>query len=457
MQAHASLEEKRFSGRGLVKLIVPLMIEQLLAVTVGIADTMMVAGVGEHAVSAISLVDSINYLLIFLFSALATGGSVVASQYLGRRDHENACDTARQLVYSNIFISLLLAALAIAFNAAVLKLIYGALSPDVMENAQKYFFLSALSYPFLALYNAGAALFRSMGNSKISMIASLAMNAVNLCDNAVLIYVFKLGVVGAGVATLISRALAAVIVTWLLLDSRREIYLKNILRVNFKPAIVRSILKIGIPSGLENSLFQFGKLLVAGIVSAFGTAAIASNAICGSINSFVCVPGGAIGLALITVVGQCVGADRIDLARKHTRTLMLWAYITTAAVCAVLFAFARPVLGMFNLSEESIQMSLSVIRVFCVFQAVVWPISFPFPNALRAAGDAKFTMWVALIAMWACRVGLSYVFTYVPFFAKLFGFPLMGIYFAMYCDWIVRDVLFIWRWLSGRWTRHKVI
>ena len=457
MQTEAAHIEERFSTRGLVRLMLPLVIEQLLAVSVGLADTVMVSGVGEHAVSAISLVDSINFLLIQLFSALATGGAVVAAQYIGRRDRRNACDTARQLTYSTTLIAVLLAAVAIALNGQVLRLIYGSLEPAVMENAKKYFFLSALSYPFLALYNAGAALFRSMGNSKVSMLASLAMNVVNLAGNALLIYGFHLGVVGAGAATLVSRMLAAVIVIRLLADPHQEIFLSHILRFDFKPGIVRSILKVGIPNGLENSIFQVGKLIVAGLVSTFGTTAIASNAICNSLNGFVCVPGNAIGLGIITVVGQCIGAGRVDLARKYVRKLMLWIHICSGALCLTLFAFAGQVLRIYNLTPESLEMSRTVVRWFAVFQTFTWPTSFPFPNALRAAGDARFTMIVSMVSMWLCRVGLCYVFTYVPFFARLFPFPLLGVFFAMFVDWIFRDVFFLARWAGGKWEKRAVI
>ena len=449
--------EARFSDRGLIRLMLPLVIEQLLAVSVGLADTVMVSGVGEHAVSAISLVDSLNFLLIQLFSALATGGAVVAAQYIGRADRKNACETARQLTYSTTLIAVLLAAVAIALNGPILRLIYGSLDAAVMENARRYFFLSALSYPFLALYNAGAALFRSMGNSRVSMLASLAMNAVNVAGNAVLIYGFHLGVVGAGAATLVSRALAAVIVTRLLADPHNEIYLDRLLHIDFKPGIVRSILRVGVPNGLENSIFQVGKLIVAGLVSTFGTTAIASNAICNSINGFVCVPGNAIGLGLITVVGQCMGAGRSDLARRYVRKLMLWIHLCSGALCLGLFVFAGQVLRIYNLTPESLEMSRTVIRWFAVFQTFTWPTSFPFPNALRAAGDARFTMIVSMVSMWLCRVGLCYVFTYVPFFARLFPFPLLGVFFAMFVDWIFRDAFFLTRWAGGKWEKHALI
>ena len=268
-----------FSKEDLRKLIVPLVIEQLLAVTIGMADTMMVANVGEAAVSGISLVDSLNILLIQIFSALATGGAVVASQYLGRQDRENACGAAKQLVYACAAISILVGGLAMLGGKHLLSLIFGAVEPDVMRNAETYFWLSALSYPALAIYNAGAALFRSMSNSRVSMMTSIAMNLVNISGNAILIYAFNMGVAGAGLASLVSRILGAVVMMVLLRNRHNLIFIGHLFRYRFDWPMVRSILHIGVPNGLENGMFQVGKVLVSSLIAVFGTSAITANAI----------------------------------------------------------------------------------------------------------------------------------------------------------------------------------
>ena len=297
-----------FSANDLKKLILPLIAEQFLAITVGMADTVMVSSVGEAAVSGISIVDQINTLLIQVFAALATGGAVVASQYLGRRERNHAVESAKQLYYVTLLLSLFIGVVCVVTNRGLLSFIYGRVEPDVMENAATYFWLSALSYPFIALYNAGAALFRSMGNSKVSLYASLGMNVINIGGNALLIYGLHWGVAGAAAASLLSRLAAAVMVTVLLLNPGHPIYLHELHKPTFHPGMVKSILRIGIPTGLENGMFQVGKLLVAGMITTYGTAAIAANAVCNNVTSMNNIPASAIGLAAVTVVGRCVGA-----------------------------------------------------------------------------------------------------------------------------------------------------
>lgn len=444
-------ETQLFTNQSLMKLVGPLIVEQLLAVAIGMADTVMVASVGEHAVSAISLVDAINFLIIQVFSALATGGAVVAAQYLGSRDRKGAIHTAKQLTYSVTGIAVVLCALTMAFNAPLLRWIYGALEGRVMAGAQTYLYLSAASYPFLALYNSGAALFRSMGNSKVSMVISLVVNGVNVAGNAILIYGFGMGVAGAGIASLASRILAAVVVTLLLCHKNNPIFLDRPFQFEFRPGTIRRILKVGVPNGLENGIFQVGKLIVAGVVSTFGTATIAANAICSTISSFVCIPGTAIGLALITVVGQCMGAGRPQEAARNVKKLMCGTYALIALLNLLLFVLAEPVARLFNLSEEAVGISVRILQSYALFSAVIWPAAFPFPNALRAAGDAKFTMWVSVISMFVFRVGLCYLLT------GPLNMGLMGVWLAMYVDWIGRAACFVPRFLSGKWKRHSVI
>ena len=293
-----------FSNHALVRLLVPLVIEQLLAVTIGMADTVMVTSVGEAAVSGISLVDSINILFIQVFSALASGGAIVTAQYLGRQERKNACIAAKQLLYATTALAAIIMAVALIFHRALLRLIFGNIDPAVMENAIVYFQLSAVSYPFLAVYNAGAALFRSMGNSKVSTLVSFLMNVVNIGGNAVLIYGFHWGVAGAATASLVSRAMAAVIMLVLICHKNNPIHIEKVWKPELHFDMIRRILKIGVPNGVENGMFQIGKLIVQGLVATFGTSAIAANAIANTIASFINTPGTAIQLGLATVVGQ---------------------------------------------------------------------------------------------------------------------------------------------------------
>lgn len=440
-----------FTGQELRKLILPLVLEQFLAVTVGMADTMMVSTVGEAAVSGISLVDQANLLLIQVFAAMATGGAVVASQYLGRRDRDGARDSARQLVYVVLALSVTLAVVCVVFNRHLLRLMFGQVEPDVMQAAETYFWLSALSYPFIAVYNAGAALFRSMGNSKVSLLASFIMNVINIGGNALLIYGFQMGVAGAATASLFSRMTACFMVLYLLRSRQNPIYLEQVLHLHLDGGKIRSILKVGIPNGIENGMFQIGKLLVAGLVASFGTASIAANAICNNIGSLVSIPAAAIGLGMVTVVGRCMGADEKKQARTYTRNLLLIAWATIVVMNGLILVLAKPLVGFYAMPASTTDLSLEILREFCLWSIFSWTPSFVLPNALRAAGDAKFTMCVSMVSMWIFRIGMSYVLAYA------LDMGLRGVWLAMYIDWCVRAVIFLWRAKGDRWQQKKVI
>ncbi len=440
-----------FSNKSLRNLIVPLIIEQLLAVTIGIADTVMVSSCGEAAVSGISLVDSVNFLLITIFSSLATGGAVISAQYIGRGERENACMAAKQLFYSILALSLVLTVIAVVFRNPVLRLIFGSIEPDVMANAQIYFLLSAVSYPFLAIYNAGAALFRSMGDSKTSMVISLIMNTINVGGNALLIFGFQMGVAGAATASLVSRIVAAAAITALLLNRHRTIYYESLHKVTIKWPMIKSIMQIGVPNGLENSIFQIGKVLVASIVAGFGTVSITANAVAGNLASLQIIPGTAIGMAMITVVGQCVGAKDYEAVKKYTRKLMLIAYIAIWFMTAFMLLFSKNILSFYALSEESTALTMQVFVVHGVCACVIWPPAFALPNALRAANDVRYTMLVSLISMWLFRIGFSYVL------AIYFNMGVLGIWVSMCIDWLCRAIFFVVRFARGKWKSISYI
>ena len=439
-----------FSTRALCALILPLMVEQLLAVTVGMADTMMVSRVGEAAVSGISLVDSVNVLLIQVFAALATGGAVVVSQYLGRRDRQSACAAARQLIWITALLATVIGAVVLVGNRWILQFVFGRVEPAVMENAMTYFWLSALSYPFIAVYNAGAALFRSMGNSKVSMMTSFIINIINIGGNAILIYGFHWGTAGAGTATLVSRAVAAVVMVVLLHHRNNPVYLEGLLRPYLDRKLAGSILKVGIPNGVENGMFQVGKLLVAGLISSFGTAAIAANAVCNSIAGFPIIPGSAIGLALITVVGQCVGAQRYEEAKQYIHKLTGLAYLFMFFFNALIAIFCSQIVGFFSLSAEATDTAVQIMLWHSLFCAVFWPAAFTMPNGLRAANDVRFTMTVSILSMWICRICMSYIL------GTVLGMGALGTWFAMFLDWIVRIVFFAVRLHSNKWQHREL-
>ncbi len=366
-----------FTNKDLLKLIIPLIIEQILAVTVGMADGIMVARVGEAAVSGVSIVDSINFLLIGLFSAIATGGAVVSSQFLGQKKEKNASLAGEQLIVSNLALSIIIMIVTLAGRNMILSFLFGKVEADVMRNARIYFFYSALSYPFIAVYNACAALFRSMGNSKISMIVSIIANVINVAGNAILIFGFKMGVAGAAIPTLVSRIFSAVVMFILLMNKDMPIHIVNILKYRPNMVMIKRILRIGIPNGMENSVFQIGKILVQGIVAGLGTSAITANSIASNIGGFGVLPGSAVGLALITVVGQCVGAGYYDGVKLYTKKLMKITHLVMAGLNILIIFLIPVILKLYKVSDVTADMSihpnaLSLYLVYLLLASIIF-------------------------------------------------------------------------------------
>jgi len=441
-----------FTRQALVALLLPLIAEQALSVTIGLADTLMVSSVGEAAVSGVSLVDSFNTLMIQVMSALATGGAVVTSQYIGHREPKNAKAAAAQILFVLASFSLVVAAVVVVGRHAILRGIFGSIDADVMRYAETYFLLSALSYPFIGLYNAGAALFRAQGNSKISMLSSLVMNVINIGGNAVLIYGFDMGVLGAALASLVSRAVSCLVVLWLLQRPACPLRVDGLRALAPDGGLIRRILRVGIPAGIENGMFQIGKLSVSSLTSTLGTAAIAANAVANTASTFLNIPANAVGMAALTVVGQCLGAGEKEQAVYYSRRLLLTAYCGAWVMNLSAFLFAnRFVISLFNLSPEAQTMALQVMVWFNFVSLFFWPSSFTLPNILRAAGDARFTMAVSILSMWVFRVGFCYV--------MVLGFHgrLLSIWMGMFLDWVFRSLCFFVRFARGRWMEQSVI
>ena len=440
-------DQPLFTNQALKKLIIPLIIEQALAVTVGMVDTIMVSSVGEAAVSGISLVDMINILLINIFAALATGGAVVSSQFIGAQDRDRAKQSASQLLFVTLVVSLLFAIAALAFKRPILNLVFGRIEADVMGNALTYLFYSALSYPFLALYNACAALFRSMGNSRISMLTSLLMNGINIVGNAILIFGFNMGVAGAAIATLFSRIVAAIVMLVLIARSSNLIYVE--FKTKFRPdwAMIKKILYIGVPNSFENSFFQLGKILVLSIVTMFGTMQITANAVANNLASFGCIPGQAMGLSLITIVGQCVGARDTKQAVYYTKRVLKYSHAAVLITNLFVIVSLPWILQLYSLSAETAQYATIIILIHNTCSIIFWPESFELPNALRAANDVRYTMWIAIISMLLFRIAFSYIL------GLGFGMGVIGVWIAMILDWIFRDIFFIGRFARGKWKQ----
>ena len=427
--------DEMFTNENLKRLILPLVVEQILAVTIGMSDTIMVSSVGEAAVSGLSLVDTINILLINIFAALATGGAVVCSQYLGGRDRDRACVSAKQLIVSTGIFAVIIMGIVLIGCTAILQLVFTDVEPAVMWNAEIYFKISAWSYPFIALYNSGAALFRSMGNSRISMVISIVMNTINVVGNAVCIFGLHMGVAGVAYPTLAGRMVAAVLMVYLIQKPDNIIRINRLseLRPNFH--MIRNILSIGIPNGLESGMFQFGKIALQSLVSSLGTAAIASYAVASNLVTLLYLPGNAIGLGLITIVGQCVGAGETGQAKQYTRQLTGINYAILIVLCTVMIVFGGPLVGIYRLSSEASAISRQMITAHSIAM-VVWPLAFTIPYTLRASLDAKFTMAVSVFSMWVFRIAFAYLFV------RIFHLGVMGVWYGMFIDWIFRAAVF---------------
>ncbi|WP_434310023.1 MATE family efflux transporter [Hominifimenecus sp. rT4P-3] len=438
-----------FSKKQIYQLMIPLMVEQLLTITVGIADSMMVSVAGETAVSGVSLVDSLNNLILSILTALATGGAVVSSQYIGRRDEKSACQAAGQLLFTTIVLALGVSALMLAGNEWLLRLIFGKTEEDVMSQAVTYFMIIVLTYPFMAIYNSAAALFRSMGNSKISMQVSFVMNLINIAGNAILIFGMKWGVAGAAVATLFSRIVGSLFLLVRIHNPRYPLHVSELRHLRPQGRMIRRILSIGIPGGMENGMFQLGKILVLSLVSSYGTASIMANSVASNLSMFMIIPGTAVSLALITVVGQCIGADEIGQARTYTKNL-IWASTWMIGVVSALIILLRPfLLDIYHMSDAAYEMSWTLLMWHAVFGTLLWPLSFNLPNTLRAGNDAAFTMGISMVSMWVFRVGGSYLLGHY--------FQLYGVWIAMFIDWGVRITCFVIRYRGEKWHSKALI
>lgn len=440
-----------FPRRALWMLLIPLIIEQMLNSLMGMVDTLMVSRVGAEAISAVSLVDSINNLVLQVFAAMAAGAAIICSQYLGRKDEKGCNDAAKQIVLTVVVISSAIMIIGVGFRKPLLYLIFGSVEEAVMTNAQIYFLITALSYPFIALFQAGAAFYRACGNSKFTMKTALIANVANIVGNTLFIFVLQMGAAGAAISTLISRALCAFVVFYALRKPGYAIQLKNYFSIHPDLNLIVKILAIGVPSGIENGMFQFGKLAIQSTVSSLGTAAIAAQAmtiIFENVNGMAAV---GIGIGLMTVVGQSIGAGRQEEAKYYIVKLAGYAEIAMIISCILVYIAARPVTVLAGMSEESTALCMQMILAITIVKPLLWVPSFTPPNGLRAAGDVRFSMITATLTMWLCRVALSI------FLMRVVKTGPIGVWYGMFADWGVRGVIFTIRFVRGKWLRFKVI
>ena len=440
-----------FTNRMIRNLLVPVVLEQILNSIMGTADTMMVSNVGSAALSAVSLVDSINVLLIQAFSALAAGGAIVCAQYIGQRNYEKANMSARQVLFIITAISVVVSAVCLIFQKPLLRLIFGAVDADVMRASETYFFFTALSFPFIAAYDTAASIFRAQENTKGPMTISIICSIMNIGGNAVLIWVFHLGVAGAAISTLVSRIFCAVVVLWQLRKDRQPVVVKDYLKIRPDWSMIGRILGLGIPSGIENSMFQLGKLAIQSTVSTLGTAAIAAQAMTNILENLNGIAAIGVGVGLMTIVGQCLGAGRKDEAVYYIKKLCVIAEAVIIVSCLIVYILVRPVTILGGMESTSAEMCIHMITWITIVKPVVWTMAFVPGYGLRAAGDVKFSMITSCCTMWACR------FCLCVFLIRVLGFGPMGVWIGMFADWTVRGIIFTWRFHSRKWLEHKVI
>ena len=444
-------EQRFFSNADLARLFFPIAVEQFLEYSLGLANSLMAASVSESAVSAVSLVEFVMALFISIFTAIATGGSVVASQYLGSKQSGNARNTADQLVWFSLIFAIFIAIAIIVLKDLILDKVFGDIGEQVRRDASHYLVFSAISAPFLAVYAAAAAIFRTMSNAKLPMYIMAAANLLNVLLTAISIYTFHTGVLGIAISTLIARAIACFIIVYLLLDIKLKLHIRKSLIYKFDYEIIKKILNIGVPYGFENSMFYVGRIIVLSLVSLFGTASIAANAVGGTIVMFQVLPGMAIGTGLSVVVSRCIGANDFAQAKFYVRKSMISIYIVQLFSTAVILFLLEPLLLVYNLSSEAINLTRQIVWYHGIAMCLIWPLAYTYPIVFRAAGDAKYPMIVNLVCMFACRVILAYVF------ALTFDLGMIGTWFAMFADWAVKAVFFTIRYLKGTWMKFKAI
>lgn len=440
-----------FSNRDLKNMIVPLFFEQLLVMLVGIMDTFIVSYVGEAAVSGVSLVNSFNTIFIYLFTALASGGAVVISQYIGNKDQKNSVRSSSQLLMFSTLLSIVLTCIVLMFHQAILSALFGKVEIDVMNACITYIVISALSYPFIAIYNAGASLFRSMGKTKTTMYVSLASNIINVIGNCIGVFVLHAGAAGVAIPSLIARAFSAIVITKLCFQQNQMTYYTKKDLFAFDTDILRRVLSIAVPNGIENGIFQFVKVALSSVVALFGTYQIAANGVAQSIWSLAALMGVTLGPVYITVIGQCMGSGNQEQAKYYFKKLNKLAIVLSIVWNLIVLALTPLFMHFYQLSSETLQLIFYLVVIHGVFNAIVYPISGPLSNGLRAAGDVKFTMIVSIASTLLARFVFSIIF------AIYLNMGVIGIAFAMCLDWTIRAVIFYCRYRSLKWLEFKVI
>lgn len=431
-------------------MILPLLMEQFLLMLVGLADTMVVSYAGEAAVSGVSLVNSFNTIFINLFTALASGGAVVVSQYISRRDMKMASESSSQLLMVATVFAVVISIPVLIWKVPLLKGLFGKVEPDVMEACKTYLRISVYSFPALGIYNAGTALYRSIGKTSVTMKISIVSNLINVAGNLIGVFVFRAGVAGVAYPSLIARTFSAVVITLLCFREKEVRYVGRWI-FQWNRELLKKMLSIAIPNGVESGIFQFVKVALSSVVALFGTYQIAANGISQSIWSVAALISVTMGPVFITVIGQCMGAGDIRQAEYYFRKLTKVTVCISVAWNTLIFLITPLLIKIFAVSRQTGQMILYLVLIHNIANAVVFPFADPLGKGLRAAGDAMFTMGISLFTTIGVRLILSILLGIV------LDLGVIGIALAMCLDWTVRGVIFWIRFRQGKWKTYRVI
>lgn len=450
-KTHNNHQNYLFSNLDLRHLILPLIVQLALQLIVGLIDSVMVASVGEAAVSGVSLVDSIMQLIIYIFSALAAGAAVVAGQYLGAKNQDKAKQAANELLWLNVWLSIVIMVAILLASNWILTNVFGNIAADVFYQAERYFYVVTFSIPAIAIFEAGTSIFRTMNNSKTTMKISVLMNVINAVGNAILIYGCGMGTQGAAIATLVSRWIAAILIIQLLLNPKWELSIERKWIHHFDLQMTKSVLAMGVPGGIENSIFQLGKIAILSLVATFGTSAITANAVTQTMASLEMIPGSAIQLAMITINARCVGTGDYEQVKYYNRKLIIISYVAILCWSIVLLLLLPSVLSLYNLTIETANLTTSMFLWHAFGAVLLWPLSFNLPASLRAAGDVRFPMMISILSMWVFRFVGAYILS------TTLGLGAVGVWIAMaMLDWGFRSLCYCIRWHNGKWKTKRI-
>lgn len=441
----------RFTNSDLQNMIAPLFAEQLLVLLVGIADTLVISYTGEASVSGVSLVNMVNTIFIYLFTALASGGAVVISQYMGKQEQALAGESASQLLMFSGILSAALMIPVLVFKGPLLRGLFGAVEPGVMDACLVYLRISAYSYPAIAVYNAGVALYRSLGKTKVTMKISLVSNVINLIGNLIGVFVLKAGVAGVAYPSLIARAFSAIAISSLCFRKSNGVYYRKKWVFSWNAGLLSKILRIAVPNGIEKGLFQLVKVAVSSIVALFGTWQIAANGIAQSIWSMAALCGLTMSPVFITVIGQCMGAGDPEEAEYYFKKLTKITIIISLLWNGLILAATPVLMRFYALEAQTKELIFQLVLIHNLFNAVAFPFSGAVSSGLRAAGDVKYTTIVSILSTAVGRLILSWLF------GMVFNMGVMGIAAAMCCDWTFQAILYILRVRTGKWKYFAVV